>query len=191
MLWLIFSGKGLQKGTARWLHQKKNSLGFTRRHFCTTSTKLDIAKLLRKANGSLRAQAPCGCDFFFIRVLFLYLGERRWERCWLLFLNCNTHTSAYVSIRQHTSAYKRQHKSAYVSIQTSAYVSIRQHTSQKDVDCYSWTVTHTRQHTSAYVSIRQHTNVSINQHTSAYKRQHTSAYVSTRHRKMLTAILEL
>ncbi len=53
------------------------------------------------------------------------------------------HTSAYVSIRQHTSAYAaplpagarsvpawRQHTSAYVSIRqhTPAYVSIRQHT---------------------------------------------------------------
>jgi hypothetical protein len=45
------------------------------------------------------------------------------------------HTSAYVSIRQHTSAYRmhiyasRMHTSAYVSIRqhTSAYVSIRQH----------------------------------------------------------------
>jgi hypothetical protein len=61
------------------------------------------------------------------------------------------HTSVYVSIRPHTSA--------YVSIalcgsgstalhHTSAYVSIRQHTSA---------YVSIRQHTSAYVSIRQHT----------------------------------
>ncbi len=51
--------------------------------------------------------------------------------------------SAYVSIRQHTSAY----------VSMSAYVSIRQHTS-------------------AYVSIHPHTSayVSIRQHTSAYSR---------------------
>jgi hypothetical protein len=83
--------------------------------------------------------------------------------------------SAYVSIRQHTSAYVtytgrvrhlgliiRQHTSAYVSIRhiysgspppwpevASAYVSIRQHTSE---------YVSIRQHTSAYVSIRQHTS---------------------------------
>jgi hypothetical protein len=85
------------------------------------------------------------------------------------------HTSAYVSIRQHTSAYVsirvsiRQLTSAYVSIHTpaarpkrrrhwmgarpprrlvsSCAVSIRQHTSE---------YVSIRQHTSAYVSIRQH-----------------------------------
>jgi hypothetical protein len=96
---------------------------------------------------------------------------------------------AYVSLRQHTSAYvsmlrdllyglcrwlagtcTRQHTSAHVSSvsirqHTSAYVSIRQHTS--------------RQHTSAYVSIRQHTSAYVSiRHVSI--RQHTSAYVSTR-----------
>jgi hypothetical protein len=84
--------------------------------------------------------------------------------------------SAYVSIRQHTSA--------YVSIRTSAYVSIRQHTS-----AYA----SIRQHTSArcpFISIRQHTQacVSIRQHTSTYVSkvpvtppcicQHMSAYAS-------------
>jgi hypothetical protein len=62
----------------------------------------------------------------------------------------DVHTSAYVSIRQHTSAYLCRgggdaHTSAYVSIRqhTSAYVSIPMQ--RRDV------------HTSAYVSIRQHT----------------------------------
>jgi hypothetical protein len=106
-------------------------------------------------------------------------------------------TVAYVSIRQHTSAYVSirhilaststpvyanrwctEHTSAHVSTRqhTSAYVSIRQPTSA-DVS--------RRQHTSADVSKRQHTSayVSIRQHTSAYVsiRQHTSAYVSIRH----------
>jgi hypothetical protein len=93
------------------------------------------------------------------------------------------HTSAYVSIRQHTCI-RGQPPTAvnpirYVYL---AYVSIRQHTS-------------------AYVSIRRHTcirgqpptavnpiryvylaYVSIRQHTSAYVgiRQHMSAYVHTR-----------
>jgi hypothetical protein len=46
------------------------------------------------------------------------------------------HTSAYVSIRQHTSSYAGQH--------TSAYVILRQHTSAYEAG----------KHTSAYVSIR-------------------------------------
>jgi hypothetical protein len=96
--------------------------------------------------------------------------------------------SAYVSIRQHTSAYVRQYWHSvvlptYASIrnllrQTSEYVSIRKHTS-------------------AYVSIRQHTSayVSIRQHTSAYVSilHHTSAYVSIRqywHSVLLPAVRE-
>jgi hypothetical protein len=61
------------------------------------------------------------------------------------------HTSAYVSMRQHTSAHC---VSAYVSIRqhTSAYVSIRQHTSAH---------VSIRQHTSAHVSIRQHTSLTL------------------------------
>jgi hypothetical protein len=112
------------------------------------------------------------------------------------------HTSAHVSMRQHSVFYyflsiaaadlptgalyhrvhaQRLNRHRYpVSIRehTSAYVSIYQHTPEY-VSIY--------QHTSAYVayvSIRQHTlaHVSIRQHTSAYvsTRQHTSAYVSTR-----------
>ena len=70
--------------------------------------------------------------------------------------------SAYVSIRQHTSACVqiRQHTSKYVSIRqhTSAYVQIRQH-----MPAYL----RIRQQTSAYVSIRQHTSayVSIRRYT--------------------------
>ncbi len=53
-----------------------------------------------------------------------------------------THTSAYVSIRQHSSAYVSTHTISLTkssdNTHTSAYVNIRQHTS-------------------AYASIRQHT----------------------------------
>jgi hypothetical protein len=86
------------------------------------------------------------------------------------------HKSAYVSMRQHTSA-------------SSAYVSIRQHTSparprRRRVDPpsihpHASASTRIHQHTSAYASIRQHTSAStrIHQHTSAYasirKREHT------------------
>jgi hypothetical protein len=100
--------------------------------------------------------------------------------------------SAYVSIRQHTSAAsglaavagcpRRQH--------TSAYVSIRQHTQLQG--WLLWLAARAvsiRQHTSAYVSIRSFRAgccgwlpaplaVSIRQHTSAASvsiRQHTSA----------------
>ncbi len=68
------------------------------------------------------------------------------------------HTSAYVSIRQNTSAY-------VVDVDGGlglAYVSIRQHTSA---------YVSIRQNTSAYDSIRA-ANVSIHQHTCS-KRQHT------------------
>jgi hypothetical protein len=96
------------------------------------------------------------------------------------------HTTAYVSIRQHTSAEESRRASALsprcyppadgrIRQHMSAYVSIRQHTSA---------YVSRRQHTSAYVSIRQHASayVSIRQHASAYVsiRQHTSAYVSKR-----------
>jgi hypothetical protein len=52
------------------------------------------------------------------------------------------HTSASVSIRQHTSAYACRSCTAQSRILSSAYVSIRQHTS-------------------AYVSIRQHTSAYV------------------------------
>jgi hypothetical protein len=105
---------------------------------------------------------------------------------------CSAHVSmrsAYVSIRQHTSACVNicssrrlsmcsahvRMRSAYVNIRqrmsacaqhTSAYVSVRQHALS------------IRQHTSAYVSMRS-AYVSIRQRTSACA-QHTSAYVSVR-----------
>jgi hypothetical protein len=112
-------------------------------------------------------------------------------------------SAAYVSIRQHTSAYVSQKRSssvtasscaspraAYVSMRlqhTSAYVSIRQHTSAKSAAA-AWQRPHApvraqhssfiRQHTSAYVSIRQHTSayISIRQNTPAYAsiRQHNT-----------------
>jgi hypothetical protein len=46
------------------------------------------------------------------------------------------HTSAYVSIRQHTYVSIRQHTSAYVSIRQHTYVSIRLHTS--DIPAEEW-----------------------------------------------------
>ena len=81
---------------------------------------------------------------------------------------------AYVSIRQHTSAYVRSPQCASTTAAAPPLccsVSIRQHTSA---------YVSIRQHTSAYVSIRQHTTayVSIRQHTSAYTdlfRQRASA----------------
>jgi hypothetical protein len=86
--------------------------------------------------------------------------------------SCSTiymRTSAYVSIRQHTS-----HTSAY----TPAYASIRQHTP-------AYVSKH--EHTSAYVELFPIARrrlaplyICIRQHTSAYVsiRLHTSAYVS-------------
>jgi len=68
---------------------------------------------------------------------------------------------------------------AYVSIRqpTSAYVSIRQHRCYSAVHMPRLPLHCLRQNTSAYVSIRQHTStyVSIRQHTSAYVsiRKHT------------------
>jgi hypothetical protein len=110
------------------------------------------------------------------------------------------HTSAYVSIREHTS-------SAYVSIRLGNPWRASEAPREAPVYCVS-----IRQHSSAYVSIRQHTSayVSIGLHTSAYvsirsvwqccvcetrlenplraseapreapRGQHTSAYVSIR-----------
>jgi hypothetical protein len=117
------------------------------------------------------------------------------------------HTSAYVSIRQHTSAFCRSSHTwrARKSIRqhTSAYVSIRQHSVARHTPgapgrgggrcrirrgssraCVRAGVSYACTLHTPYVSIRQHTSayVSIRQHTSAYVsiRQHTSAYVSIR-----------
>jgi hypothetical protein len=91
------------------------------------------------------------------------------------------HTSAYVSIRQHTSAYVRDastrhalHTSAYVSIRQRrvymarpAYASIRQHTSATDTRSVRDASMRHALHTLACVSMRQHTSacVSIREHT--------------------------
>jgi hypothetical protein len=67
------------------------------------------------------------------------------------------HTSAYVSIRQHTSALPiRQHTSAYVSIRqhTSAYVVSGSSSRKAARHCPFRAISNT----SAYVSIRQHTS---------------------------------
>ena len=64
----------------------------------------------------------------------------------------NQYTSAYASIRQHTSTYVRN-----VSIRqhASSFVSIRQFTSAHGQDTSAYGII--RQDTSAYVNIRQHT----------------------------------
>jgi hypothetical protein len=75
------------------------------------------------------------------------------------------YTSAYVSIRQHPSAYIRQHSRYIHHLESQAPaarpVSIRQHTSA---------YVSRRQQTSAYVSIRQQTSAYVS------RRQHTSAF---------------
>jgi hypothetical protein len=100
------------------------------------------------------------------------------------------HTSAYVSIRQHTSAYvssvdaagtrqclvQHLHTSAYVSIRqhTSAYVSISQLSrSGREVSSVPCPAPVCRQHTSAYVSIRQHTSAYVSIQAYVSIRQHT------------------
>jgi hypothetical protein len=112
------------------------------------------------------------------------------------------HTSAHVSIRQHTSAPRvlATAQQVYVSIRqhTSAHVSIRQHTSayfmlqrvlpgrgmEEDPRARASTHKTSCLPLPVYVSIRQHASacVSIRQYTSAYVsiRHHTSAYVSIR-----------
>jgi hypothetical protein len=152
--------------------------------------------------------------------LLTYLANRltRQRQGLVLFRLYLPHTSAYVSIRvphagQHTSAYVSicQHTSACLYLpgprnggrqlvifflellerqHTSAYVSIRQHTAAYVLRM----LVSIRRHTSADVRIRQHTcsacwsaYVGIRQHTAAYVfrmlvsiRRHTSAYVSIR-----------
>ncbi len=126
------------------------------------------------------------------------------------------HTSAFASIRQHTSAYVNIRRRGIVIRQhTSAYVSIRQHTSTylaSNVLQQAWgrllptaglacvacvagvavepppavALCARPLRAPAYVSIRQR------QHTSAYVsiRQHTSAYVSIRQRLHLRGAME-
>jgi hypothetical protein len=88
------------------------------------------------------------------------------------FTTCgDQHTSAYVSIRQHTSLLHIASATAFLlPVKTSAYASIRQHTSayvsiRQHTSASAFFTTCGDQHTSAYVSIRQHTSayVSIRQ----------------------------
>jgi hypothetical protein len=99
------------------------------------------------------------------------------------------HTSAYVSIRQHTlqpaaacAELRRQPLAVGVSANCREFRCTCRWLKCALPLSRSASVISRRQHTSAYVSIRQHTSayVSIRQHTSAYVsiRQHTSAYVS-------------
>jgi hypothetical protein len=79
--------------------------------------------------------------YIYIYALTCCCAWRWCVRAWI--------TPAYVSIRQHTSAYVVDHAlvdHVYIYIRS---VSIRQHTSA---------YVSIRQHTSAYVSIRQHTS---------------------------------
>jgi hypothetical protein len=100
------------------------------------------------------------------------------------------HTPAYVSIRQHTSAYVEASAAPRYPVAPAPYACIRSAYVQACIwhtfsiraairSAYVQSYVRIRQHTSAYVSIRQHTSayVSIRQHTSAYVRirQHTSA----------------
>ncbi len=83
-------------------------------------------------------------------------GKRSWS-------TLSQHTSAYVSIRQHTSSIRQhtrireadlqQRREALVEQSTSAYVSIRQHTSAHVSTCQHMSAYVIRP---AYVSIRQH-----------------------------------
>jgi hypothetical protein len=78
-------------------------------------------------------------------------------------------TLAYVSVRQHTSAW--QHTSAYVSIRTFGVLSdIHSHGVCELQVLQRQRSLNRLAHTSAYVRIHQHTSayVSIRQHTSAY-----------------------
>ncbi len=112
------------------------------------------------------------------------------DRC-----SCSQHASAYVSIRQHSSAFV----SAFKTMHTLACSLFRSATSTAtaelcpsagDACCLgsfrlmlalaasATAFNARRQHTSAHVSTRQHTSayVSIRQHTSAHAIQHSSAY---------------
>ncbi len=99
------------------------------------------------------------CAYWYICVLILRIWTCVPSR------SIRQHTSAYVSIRQHTSHTAHMNLRAIVRIRQhmSAYVSIREHTSLRISTCVpsrtSNSSTRRRscklQHTSAYVSIRQ------------------------------------
>ncbi len=85
---------------------------------------------------------------------------------------CSKVRLAYVSIRQHTSAYasiRQKMRVTPCSKHTSAYVSIRQHTPAYTSIRQKMRITPCSKVRPAYVSIRQHTSayVSIRQHTPA------------------------
>jgi hypothetical protein len=82
------------------------------------------------------------------------------------------HTSAYVSIRQHTSAGGGTRLSEPLGLNGGEAVEVGSR-GQEHVVVHCQPI---RQHTSAYVSIRQHTSAYVS------IRQHTSAYVSIRMR---------
>ena len=98
---------------------------------------------------------------------------------------------AYVSIRQHTSAYVSiQHTSAYVSIQhTSAGASCAHRSPTVSASdsaclrrCHDWhdrrQLAYVGRHTS--VSIRSHTSASLIKHSADWRDRRASAYVSIR-----------
>jgi hypothetical protein len=92
----------------------------------------------------------------------------------ILTFSTRQHTSAYISIRQHSI---RQHTSAHV---TSAYVSIRILTfATRYGTRFSSSISQT--HTSAYVSIRQHTSayVSISTFSTRYGTRFSSSMSHT------------
>jgi hypothetical protein len=110
---------------------------------------------------------------------------------------------AYVSIRQHTSAYvsirRFHHRCLFLLYQTNLYIYITIY-----IYIYIYIYIHIyiyleyvsiRQHTSAHVSTRQHTSahVSTRQHTSAHVsiRQHTSAHVSISQHRAVRGLLLL
>jgi pantothenate kinase len=95
-----------------------------------------------------------------------------------LLLLLPAYVTAYVSIRQHTSAYVSIVEAPTCSPETydsslllllPAYVSIRQHTSA---------YVSIRQHTSAYVRTPPYSHSCLNMSAYVSIRQHTSAYVS-------------
>jgi phosphoglycerate-specific signal transduction histidine kinase len=110
-----------------------------------------------------------------------YVSIRQHMSAYLV--SVHQHTLAYVSIRQHTSASHSHSQSRLKTLANLGIVGATLHTSAYSIRQHATCVS--TQHTSAYVSIRQHTSAySIRQHThtSAYVsiRQHTPAYVSIR-----------
>jgi hypothetical protein len=95
--------------------------------------------------------------------------------------------SAYISIRQHTSAYVSI-RSAHTSAHTSASSALRREPPRRSAPLLPAPVAYVsiRQHTSAYVSIRQHTAAYVSIRV-LFRVQHSSAYVSIREHTCLAA----